>query len=228
MRYINKLNWIELNLNVNVHYKTLLSCLWIKKKSHATVHDYTHAKHPHCVVTSVSLSPSKRQTCSWRQYTWFCLSICIRVENKPCVSKSVWELAYVCVTEILLSTIEFVCHWCESGSVHWVWFSMLTVCGLKAESGCNLKWMSLSALLPFSSVPFKKKRQKNVFPIPHVFSFFLLQQVFFSHFVFLSFTMSVIHSFLFFQLFSHLSSSPQSWLFSHSFLFSLTHFLLFL
>lgn len=204
-----------------------------QKNYHATVHDYTHTKHPHCVAMSVSLSPSKRKTCSWRQYTWFCLNICIRVENKPCVSKSVWELAYVCVTEILLSTIEFVCQWCESGSVHWVWCLVCWPCVVWRQSLVvtpNERVCLLCHLCHLFLLSPLKKNKKNVFPIPHVFSFFLLQQVFFH---ILSFSLSQCHSFiafsslLFFQLFSHLSS-PQSWLFSHSFLFSLTHFLLFL
>lgn len=146
--------------NVNIYYNTLLSYLGIKKISCNSASFHPH-KAPRCVVTSVSLSPSERKTCSWREYVWLCLSICIRVLNKPCASKSVWEPAYVFYRNSSLH--NWICM-----SVAWIWvstlgqvFSMLTMCGLNAESGCNPKWTELVCLTifaPFFLVPFNKTR----------------------------------------------------------------------
>lgn len=136
------------------------------------MHHYTHTKHP------IALS----RLLAWAQARGKRV-----LEGNTC--GSAWAYAFACKTNHVWANLCGSRHMCyRNSSLHnwicmsvaWIWvstlgqvFSMLTMCGLKTESGCNPKWTELACFTIVASFfllsPLKKQNKNmSVFPIPHV------------------------------------------------------------
>lgn len=154
-------NWNTKCHSSLTHLCRFLSYLWIKKKLCNSESLHPH-KEPRRVVTSVSISLSESKCVlegnmcgtAWT-YAFAC---------KQTMCEQICVGASICVRE---GYINFSLHNWICMTLTWIWvrtlglvFSMLTMCGLNAELGCNPKWTELVCFAVYSPFFFRLKRRK--------------------------------------------------------------------